>query len=154
MVNNLHQKCRYKSLFFSLVLCVLNCHLFILPTFPVSLFFPSGRNRKGFLSLLLHFFGNKIHRIQQNQAAKEEWQIYWMMSWWFCVCAFLLALMRYSISTTDFQTLSVAQPKWTPRSWKMRSLGDLITHRKPTGHFVKESEMVFYSKARILSRLD
>lgn len=37
---------------------------------------------------------------------------------------------------------------------EMWNMGDLITHRKATGGFDKESEVVFSSKAHILSRLD
>lgn len=56
-----------------------------------------------------------------------------------------------------YQTLSdiisgIAQMK--SQILKMRNLGDLVTHRKATGGIVKESEVVFNSKARILSRLN
>lgn len=88
MVNNLHQKYWYKNLFFCAVCFKLP------PIYPsyhscLFLFFTSGRNRYVFPSLLLmHFFGNKICRTQQNQTSKEQQSTYWMMSWWFCVFAF------------------------------------------------------------------
>lgn len=57
----------------------LSVHLFILPTFLVSFtsVFPCGGNRYVFpLQRLIYFFGNKIHRTQQNQTSIEEEQIY------------------------------------------------------------------------------
>lgn len=155
MVNNLYQRWRYKNLYFSPVLCVSNCHLFILPTIPVSFYF-SPLEETGMFSLHCCWCISleiKSVELSKTELVKNNSRF---IEWWVGSSVFVLSSGTCEIFNPyhRFSDIISGTAQMKSQILKMRNLGDLVTHRKATDGFVKESEVVFNSKAHILSRLN